>query len=64
MDTNKIWNRVNDKPEEFKYIITLNILFEQLESKIEKIKETVIYEILEIKQNPKEYRRTLKRSKQ
>jgi hypothetical protein len=64
MDTKKIWKEINNNSEEFEYIIILNYLFEQIESKIEKIKDKVTYEILEINQNPKEYRRTLKRSKQ
>ena len=65
MYTNKIFlNNVNNKSDEFEYILVLNYLLEQIESKIEKIKEKIIYEILEIDRNPKEYRRTLKRSKQ
>ena len=65
MNTNKIFlNDINNKSDEFEYILVLNYLFEQIESKIEKIKDKVTYEILEIKQTPKEYRRTLKRSKQ
>ena len=64
MNTKKIRKEINNKSEEFEYILVLNYLFEQIESKIEKIKDKVTYEILEINQNPKEYRRTLKRSKQ
>ena len=64
MNTKKIWNEPYNKSEEFEYIFILNYLFEQIESRIEKIKETVIYEILEIDRNPKKYRRNLKRSKQ
>ncbi len=64
MNTQKIWNDVNNKPEEFEYIFILNNLFEHIEIKIKKIKDTILNEILEIEQNPKEYRRTLERSKQ
>ena len=64
MNAKKIRREINNKSEEFEYILVLNYLFEQIESKIEKIKDKVTYEILEINQNPKEYRRTLKRSKQ
>jgi len=64
MNAKKIRKEINNKSEEFEYILVLNYLFEQIESKIEKIKDKVTYEILEINQNPKEYRRTLKRSKQ
>ena len=40
MNTNKIFlNDVNNKSDEFEYILVLNYLFEQIESKIEKIKE-------------------------
>jgi hypothetical protein len=72
MKTYKNWNNINNnRPEEFVYLFVLDTIFEQIRSKIEKIgskieniKEMVIYEILEIEQNPKEYKRTLKRSKQ
>jgi len=64
MNAKKIRKEINNKSEEFEYILVINYLFEQIESKIEKIKDKVTYEILEINQNPKEYRRTLKRSKQ
>ena len=65
MNTNKIFlNDINNKSDEFEYIIVLNYLFEQIESKIEKIKDKITYEILEINQTPKGYKRTLKRSKQ
>jgi hypothetical protein len=72
MKTYKNWNNINNnRPEEFVYLFVLDSIFEQIRSKIEKIgskieniKEMVIYEILEIEQNPKEYKRTLKRSKQ
>ena len=64
MNTNKIFlNDVNNKSDEFEYILVLNYLFEQIESKIEKIKEKIIYEILEIDRKPKEYRKNLKPSK-
>jgi hypothetical protein len=64
MNTNKIFlNDVNNKSDEFEYILVLNYLFEQIESKIEKIKEKIIFEILEINRNPKENRRNLKPSK-
>lgn len=59
-----IWNELDNKSDELEYILILNNLFEKFEIKIEKIKDKVIYEILEINQNPKEYRRSLKRSKQ
>jgi len=69
--TYKNWNNINsNRPEEFSYLFVLDSIFEKIrseighvESKIENIKEMVIYEILELEQNPKEYRRTLKRSK-
>lgn len=69
--TYKNWNNINNnRPEEFLYLFVLDSIFEKIrsemehvESKIENIKEMVIYEILELEQNPKEYRRTLKRSK-
>ena len=57
MNAKKIRREINNKSEEFEYILVLNYLFEQIESKIEKIKDKVTYEILEINQNPKEYRR-------
>jgi hypothetical protein len=59
-----IWNELDNKSDELEYILLLNNMFEKFEIKIEKIKDKVIYEILEINQNPKEYRRSLKRSKQ
>jgi hypothetical protein len=55
---------VENKSEEFESILILNSLLENIKIKIEKIKDKIIYEILDIKQNPKEYRRTLKRNKQ
>jgi hypothetical protein len=72
---NKInhYNIVNKSDKEFESIYLLNSLLENIildslleniKIKIEKIKDTIIYEILETKQNPKEYRRTLKRNKQ
>jgi hypothetical protein len=62
-DTN-IWNELDIKSDEMEFIIILNKLFEKFEIKIKKIKDRVIYEILEINPKPKEYRRSLKRSKQ
>jgi len=58
------YNIVNKSEEEFESIYILNSILENIKIKIEKIKDTIIYEILEIKQTPKEYRRTLKRNKQ
>jgi len=55
---------VYNKLEDFEYVYILNDLFDQIEFKIDKIKYKIIYEILEIEQNPKQYRRTLERSKQ
>ena len=55
---------VYNKLEDFEYVYILNDLFDQIEFKIDKIKDKIIYEILEIEQNPKQYRRTLERSKQ
>ena len=58
------YNIVNKSEEEFESIYILNSILENIKIKIEQIKDTIIYKILEIKQNPKEYRRTLKRNKQ
>jgi hypothetical protein len=64
------YNMVNKSEEEFESIYILNSLLENIildslleniKIKIEKIKDTIIFEILEIKQNPKEFRRTLKK---
>jgi hypothetical protein len=59
-----IWNELDIKSDEWEYIIILNKIFEKFEIKIKKIKDKVVYEILEINPKPKEYRRSLKRSKQ
>ncbi len=75
--TRNVWNKVDTKSDEFEFFIILNKLLEQFEFfirlnnlfkqseiTIKKIKDKVIYEILEINSKPNEYRRTLKRSKQ
>ena len=59
-----IWNELDIKSDEWEYIIILNKIFEKFEIKIKKIKDRAVYEILEINPKPKEYRRSLKRSKQ
>ena len=55
---------LNNFLEQFKFFILFINLFNQIEITIKKIKDKVIYEILEINSKPNEYRRTLKRSKQ
>jgi hypothetical protein len=54
---------LNNKSDEFEYFLLLNNLFEEIENKIKKIMEMIVYGILEIDRKPKKYRRTLKRSK-
>jgi hypothetical protein len=54
---------LNNNLDEFEYFLLLNTVFEEFEYKIKKIMEMIVYGILEINRKPKEYRRTLKRSK-
>lgn len=57
--------KISAKPDEFIEILLLNNLLKPLfESKIEKIKELIIYEFLDFPRKEKSYKRTLNRSKQ
>jgi hypothetical protein len=63
LNNKRICNETINQPEDFEYLLLLNNLFEQIEIKIEKIKDKIIYEILEINHKPKQHKRSLKRSK-
>ena len=57
--------KISAKPDEFIEILLLNNLLKPLfESKIEKIKELIIFEFLDFPRKEKNYKRTLNRRKQ
>ena len=52
----RIYYATINKPEDFEYLLQLNNLFEQIEIKIKKIKDKMIYEILEINNKPMQHK--------